>query len=878
MPKAKFVALSTAILGIKMSTETPLMKQYNSIKVKHPDALLLFRVGDFYETFGQDAIRAADILGITLTKRKNGAAASVELAGFPHHALDTYLPKLIRAGLRVAICDQLEDPKLTKNIVKRGITELVTPGLALNDQILEARENNYLGAIHFGNKSIGLSFLDVSTGDFLISEGSLLEAQKLISSLSPKEILVLRSRADQFEREFQPNASVFRLEDWVFQEDFAYEALKEQFKSNSLKGFGIENLKLGQVAAGSILHYLKETRHTDLDHLKSIARVEHDRFLWLDQFTIRNLELFHATSPNGTSLLKVLDHTKTPMGSRMLKKWMAFPLKTAEEIKNRLSATEALLKKDDLRQTISELLQNMGDLERIASKISFRRIRPKEFQSLMFSLEALAELKKMAKSVPKAIKVRLEQIDSCEDLAAKLFNSLADDLPVLLQKGGVFKEGFSKELDELRSISKSGKNHLLKIQEREVARTEIPSLKIGFNNVFGYYLEVTNRHKDKVPKDWDRRQTLVNSERYITPELKEFEEKILGAEDKIQSLEAKLYEELLTFCQKYLGNLQRSALIIAELDCLLNFAEIAQKNEYVKPQIKEGGELEISAGRHPVIERCLPEGEDYIPNDLFLDRKKQQILMITGPNMSGKSALLRQSALIVLMAQIGSFVPAQSATIGVVDRIFTRVGASDNLSQGESTFMVEMNETASILNNLSENSLILLDEIGRGTSTYDGISIAWSIAEYLHQSAEKPKCLFATHYHELNDMSAQFERIKNFHVSIKEVGGEILFMRKLLEGGSEHSFGIHVAKLVGMPNKILRRADQLLAELEKNHQKNGTEALGPPSDEMQLSFFQLDDPTLAQIKDELLKTDIDRLTPVEALLKLNEIKKMVGES
>jgi DNA mismatch repair protein MutS len=861
-----------------MAAETPLMKQYNSIKAKHPDALLLFRVGDFYETFGQDAIRASDILGIVLTKRKNGSASSVELAGFPHHALDTYLPKLVRAGQRVAICDQLEDPKLTMKIVKRGITELVTPGVALNDQILEAGENNYLCALHFGKKEMGISFLDISTGEFLISEGSELECQKLISSLAPKEILLLRNRRTQFEANFQTTASLFPLEDWVFQESFAQEILQDQLKVNSLKGFGIDQLKSGIVAAGSIVHYLRETRHGDTKHITGLKRFDQSEFLWLDQFTIRNLELFHSNSYGGTSLLDVIDRSKSSMGSRCLKRWVAFPLKERSAIEGRLTKTDFFLKNDAVHEALSEAMSGMSDLERMASKIAFARVRPKELQSLAHSLDLVGEVISSLKGSKKVFGPELKRLDPCSTLLKRLSECLSEEPPVAVAKGGVFVEGFSKELDELRNLSRSGKDHLVQIQTRESERTGIPSLKIGFNNVFGYYLEVTNTHKDKVPEEWDRRQTLVNSERYITQELKEFEEKILGAEDKILALETKLYEELVVFCQGFLEKLQTNALCLGELDCLLGFAELAQSNEYVKPELNESGEINIIAGRHPVIEKCLPDGEDYIPNDLFIDREQQQILMITGPNMSGKSALLRQSALIVLLAQIGSFVPAQAARIGVVDRIFTRVGASDNLSQGESTFMVEMNETASILNNLSDNSLILLDEIGRGTSTYDGISIAWSIAEYLHQSKHKPKCLFATHYHELNDMADSFERIKNFHVSIKEHKGEILFLRKLLEGGSEHSFGIHVAKLAGMPHRIIERADRLLTELERSHQ--GTEKRaknGEVKDEFQLSFFQLDDPTLSQIKEEILKTDIDTLTPVEALLKLNEIKKMVGK-
>ncbi len=862
-----------------MSAETPLMKQYNAIKAKHPDALLLFRVGDFYETFGSDAITASDILGIVLTKRKNGAASSVELAGFPHHALDTYLPKLVRAGKRVAICDQLEDPKQTKKIVKRGITELVTPGLSLNDNILDHKSNNFLAALHFSKDIIGAALLDLSTGEFYVTEGNQEEIETTLAGFQPNEILYNRNQKAQFDQLIRDERNPFPLEDWVFTSDFSKSRLLEHFKTKGLKGFGIDDMALGQIAAGAILHYLSETHHKELGHVQNISRLNQKEFMWLDPFTIRNLELFYSNSPDGTSLLDIMDQTKTAMGSRMLKRWMGFPLTDKKLLESRLSTVAALLEDEARTNQIGELLGNISDVERLTSKLAVARINPKEMMVLLTSLDQVNSVKDLLiKSRSKWLKDHAKSIPVLDDLVSLIRENLADEPPLLITKGNVIREGISSELDELRTILTSGKDYLVNLQQRESESTGIPSLKIGFNNVFGYYLEVTNSHKDKVPSEWHRKQTLVNSERYITEELKEYEQKILGAEEKIISIEQKLYMDLISKSAAFISSLQENARAVASIDCVLGFAELAKNYSYTKPEIHLKDSIEISSGRHPVIEACLTDEEEFIPNDLFLDQKRQQILMITGPNMSGKSAILRQTALITLMAHMGSYVPAKAAKIALTDKIFTRVGASDNLSQGESTFMVEMNETASILNNLSDRSLILLDEIGRGTSTYDGISIAWAIAEYLHDHPTKAKTLFATHYHELNDMSDRFSRIQNFNVSIREVDGQIIFLRKLIPGGSEHSFGIHVAKLAGMPAKLVLRADEILKTLEKTHADEQVEIhRSKKDDELQLSFFQLDDPTLAQIKDEISNIEINTLTPVEALFKLNEIKKMVGK-
>lgn len=861
----------------KKTSETPLMRQYNEIKAKHPEALLLFRVGDFYETFGQDAIKASKILGIVLTKRKNGAASSVELAGFPHHALDTYLPKLVRAGERVAICDQLEDPKLTKTIVKRGITELVTPGVALSANLLENKENNFLAAVVKEHSSWGIAFLDISTGEFMLSQGKGLYIDKLIQSLKPSEILYLRQQKKEFESQFVGQFHLFPLEDWAFEEDFAKQKLQEHFKTKSLKGFGIEEFPLGISCAGAIMQYLNQTRHDQLQHINSISRIEGDNYVWLDRFTIRNLELLQSYDKEGECLLSIMDHTVCPMGSRLMKRWVGMPLKDKKAIEDRLNTVDKLLKDDALRVSLLEELKNISDLERILSRISVGRTNPKEIRSLFSSLVSVSTIQNLLRSSKnKEFKLLADRINPCEEIIRKIEIELQEDPPVLISRGNVIKEGVSSVLDELRDLLTNGKEYLERLQKRESDRTGIPSLKIAFNNVFGYYLDVTNTHKDKVPSDWQRKQTLVNSERYITEELKVYEEKILSAEEKILKIEGDLFQSLVFQISKYGKAIQANALCIAELDCLISFAQLALRNNYTKPKINENKSLKISEGRHPVIEQMLPAEEPYITNDIYLDNDQQQVLMITGPNMSGKSALLRQTALIVLMAQMGSFVPAKTAEIGLVDKVFTRVGASDNISRGESTFMVEMNETASILNNLSENSLVLLDEIGRGTSTYDGISIAWAIAEFLHRHPGQPKTLFATHYHELNEMAEHFNRIKNFNVSIKELKGDIVFLRKLEPGGSAHSFGIHVAKLAGMPSSLLKRAEEVLKALEKDHVADSKKNSVKPPQDMQLSFFQLDDPTLSQIKEEILQTDIDTLTPVEALLKLHEIKKLIS--
>ena len=867
----------------KGSSETPLMKQYNAIKVKHPEALLLFRVGDFYETFGKDAVTASKILGIILTKRKNGAASHIELAGFPHHSLNTYLPKLVRAGERVAICDQLEDPKLTKKIVKRGVTELVTPGVSFNDEVLEQRKNNFLCGIYLSDKTHGISFLDVSTGEFLVAEGNHEYLQKLISGFRPSEIIFQKNKKTDFENAFGSEHYTFRLDEWIFTKDYAEETLNNQFQTKTLKGFGIDNLPKATVAAGAIFHYLGENQHKRLDHITSISRIEEERYVWLDRFTVRNLELLSSTNENAKTLSDILDETQTAMGGRMLKRWMVLPLKNKAPIERRLSVVSFLKEHQELSFELSQRLKNIGDLERLISKVAVGKVNPREVAHLKRTLTEIPSIKALLqkKSNPKGLTDMLNKLDSCGKIVALIDKTLAEEPAGQFGKGEVIHSGWNKELDELREIAYHGKDFLAEMQKRESERTEIPSLKIAFNNVFGYYIEVRNAHKDKVPEEWIRKQTLVNAERYITEELKVYKQKILGAEEKILVLEQRLFQELILEMAAYILPIQTNAQILGRIDCLLSFATVAEKHNYCKPNINEGKKLNISKGRHPVIEQAMPLGEPYVANDLMLDPESQQIMMITGPNMSGKSALLRQTALIVLMAQMGCFVPAESARIGVVDKVFTRVGASDNISSGESTFMVEMNETASILNNISPRSLILLDEIGRGTSTYDGISIAWAIAEYLHES-KKAKCktLFATHYHELNEMTHKFKRIKNFNVAVKEVGKKILFIRKLTEGGSEHSFGIHVAKMAGMPSSVLRRSEQMLQELESRHsgggKKSSKEIKAALNDSMQLSFFQLNDPVLEQIHDELKNVDINGLTPMDALLKLNEIKKLIG--
>ncbi len=894
-------------------SETPLMKQFNGIKAKYPDALLLFRVGDFYETFGNDAVKTANILGIVLTKRANGSASFIELAGFPHHSLDTYLPKLVRAGQRVAICDQLEDPKLTKNIVKRGVTELVTPGVSYNDKVLDHKSNNFLASIYINSsgskvKTIecGVSFLDVSTGEFYVAEGSFEYIDKLLQSFRPSEILYQKNKKKLFTETFGDKFYTYGLDDWAFTLAFGNDLLLKHFGTKSLKGFGIENLECGIIAAGSALHYLADTQHDKIKHISVISRIEEDKYVWLDRFTIRNLELFGSQNDNAKTLIDIIDQTVSPMGSRMLKRWLALPLKDKTPIEERLDVVDYFLSQPEIKTHIIEQLALVGDIERIISKVATGRISPKEVVQLKRALLAIEPIKiGCENSKNTSLQKIAEQLNPCKLVIERIEKEILPDPPYLVSKGNVIAEGVNLELDELRKISYSGKDYLLQIQQRETERTGISSLKVAFNNVFGYYLEVTNTHKDKVPSDWMRKQTLSNAERYITPELKEYEEKILGAEEKILSLEVKLYNDLVLSLMDYIAVIQLNASLIGRLDCLLSFSTIAQKNNYVRPHLFENDILDIKDGRHPVIEKQLAIGDEYIANDVYLDNEKQQIIIITGPNMSGKSALLRQTALIVLMAQIGSFVPAKHANLGLVDKIFTRVGASDNISSGESTFMVEMNETASILNNLSNRSLILLDEIGRGTSTYDGISIAWAIAEYIHEHpTAKAKTLFATHYHELNEMTNSLHRIKNFNVSVKEIDNKILFMRKLVVGGSNHSFGIHVAKMAGMPKKVLNRANQILVQLEgeregketgvgslefvKNNKsrtatKEGfVEAIETSTnqqqtkDNLQLSFFQLNDPVLENIKDELQRTDINTLTPVEALMKLNEIKKMIG--
>ena len=853
------------------------MKQYNAIKAKYPDALLLFRVGDFYETFGSDAIKAAGILGIILTKRGAGSESEIELAGFPHHSINTYLPKLVKAGQRVAICDQLEDPKQTKTIVKRGVTELVTPGVALNDEVLVSKSNNFLCSVYFDKKYIGISFLDISTGEFLTSQGNAEYIDKLLQNFSPSEVLVSKQKRSLFNDTFGNDFHTFYLEDWVYQTDFAYETLIKHFDTKTLKGFGIEDLYEGIIASGSILHYLGETQHNKLQHITSISRIAEDDYVWMDKFTIRNLELYNSTNNNAVTLLNVIDKTISPMGGRLLKRWLALPLKNVKKIKQRHEVVSFLTKENTVLQKVQNHIKHIGDLERLISKTATGKVNPREVIQLKNSLEAIVPIKALASNCDnESLRIIGDKLQSCEVLRERIKETLNEEAPVNVLKGSSIAIGFSSELDELRGLSKSGKDYLDKMLERESERTGITSLKIASNNVFGYYIEVRNTHKDKVPEEWIRKQTLVNAERYITEELKEYEAKILGAEDRIQAIEQQLFSELIGWLNQYIKPVQQNAYLIGQLDCLCGFAQLAKDNNYIYPTIDDSFDLEIKDGRHPVIEKQLPIGEAYIANDVFLDRTSQQIIMITGPNMSGKSAILRQTALIVLLAQIGSFVPAKAARIGLVDKIFTRVGASDNISMGESTFMVEMNETASILNNISDRSLVLLDEIGIGTSTYDGISIAWAISEYLHEHPAKPKTLFATHYHELNEMSETFGRINNFNVSVKELKDNVLFLRKLVAGGSAHSFGIHVAKMAGMPQQVLHRANKILKKLEQSHSSEElTDKVKTLNDDMQLSFFNLDDPLLENIKDEILHLDIDTLTPVEALMKLNEIKRML---
>lgn len=857
------------------------MKQYNKIKSKYPDALLLFRVGDFYETFGEDAKRTANILGIVLTKRANGSASYIDLAGFPHHALETYLPKLVRAGERVAICDQLEDPKLAKTVVKRGITELVTPGVATNDNVLENRTNNFLAAVHLENKTSGISFLDISTGEFFLAEGSAEYIDKLIQSFSPSEIILQKNKRSEFTEKFGNQYFITTFDDWVFTYDFTSDLLQNHFDTISLKGFGVQDYTKGIIAAGAALHYLFETHHEKVSHISRISRIEEDRYIWLDRFTIRNLELIHTPNENATTLLEVIDQTITPMGSRMLKRWIVLPLKDADKITERHDVVEHFMKHDDIQQLITTSLKNTGDLERLISKVAIRKVNPRELQQIGKALRAVEPVKKICLDTGQPSLKRIgEQINPCESISTLLENALQEDPPALLAKGNVIATGYNEELDELRALLGSDQDYLENMKKREIEKNDIPSLKVGYNNVFGYYLEVTNTHKNKVPESWQRKQTLVNSERYITEELKQYEQKILGAQEKIADIEQKIYTQVVEKVSAYIKPIQLNASLLAELDCLLSFSNIASENNYRRPVINDSFELDIKNGRHPVIEQELPLEEEYVANDVYLDDSKQQIIILTGPNMSGKSALLRQTALIVLLAQMGSFVPAEQAKIGIVDKIFTRVGASDNISSGESTFMVEMNETASILNNISNRSLILLDEIGRGTATYDGISIAWAIAEFLHEHPVfKPKTLFATHYHELNEMKRSMKRIKNYHIAVKEINNEIIFLRKLKEGGSEHSFGIQVARMAGMPKTALDRASEILSKLEKSHNNQEfnqeVASAGKKEDNMQLSFIQLDDPLLEQIKEDIINTDIDTLTPVEALMKLNEIKRLL---
>ena len=861
---------------------TPMRKQFLDLKAKHPDAVMLFRCGDFYETYSTDAIVAAEILGITLTKRANGKGKTIEMAGFPHHALDTYLPKLVRAGKRVAICDQLEDPKMTKKLVKRGITELVTPGVSINDNVLNYKENNFLAAVHFGKASCGVAFLDISTGEFLTAEGPFDYIDKLLNNFAPKEILLERGKRLMFEGNFGNKFFTCELDDWVFTETTAREKLLKHFETKNLKGFGVEHLKNGIIASGAILQYLTMTQHTQIGHITSLARIEEDKYVRLDKFTVRSLELIGNMNDGGSSLINVIDRTISPMGARLLKRWMVFPLKDEKPINERLNVVEYFFRQPDFKELIEEQLHLIGDLERIISKVAVGRVSPREVVQLKVALQAIEPIKQACMEADNASLNRIgEQLNLCISIRDRIAKEIKNDPPLLINKGGVIQDGVNADLDELRQISYSGKDYLLKIQQRESEETGIPSLKVAYNNVFGYYIEVRNVHKDKVPPEWIRKQTLVNAERYITQELKEYEEKILGAEDKILVLETQLYTDLVQALMEFIPQIQINANQIARLDCLLSFANVARENRYIRPIIEDNDVLDIRQGRHPVIEKQLPIGEKYIANDVMLDSNTQQIIIITGPNMAGKSALLRQTALITLLAQIGSFVPAESAHIGLVDKIFTRVGASDNISVGESTFMVEMNEAADILNNVSSRSLVLFDELGRGTSTYDGISIAWAIVEYIHEHPKaKARTLFATHYHELNEMEKSFKRIKNYNVSVKEVDNKVIFLRKLERGGSEHSFGIHVAKMAGMPKSIVKRANEILKQLESDNRQQGI--AGKPLAEvsenrggMQLSFFQLDDPILCQIRDEILNLDVNNLTPIEALNKLNDIKKIV---
>ncbi len=865
--------------------ETPLMKQYFDIKAKHPDAILLFRVGDFYEMYGDDAVVGAEILGIVQTKRANGVGQSVEMAGFPHHALDTYLPKLVRAGKRVAICDQLEDPKLAKKLVKRGITELVTPGVSINDNILNHKENNFLAAIHLVKDKCGVSFLDISTGEFLTAEGTTDYIDKLLNNFSPKEVLIERNNKKRFEELFGPRYFTYELDDWIFTSEAANDRLLKHFETKNLKGFGIQHLKLGIIASGAILYYLDQTQHTHISHITSLSRIEEERYVRLDKFTVRSLELVSAMNEDGKSLLDVIDKTISPMGSRLLRRWILFPLKDVKPIQERQDVVEYFFRHPEVKELLDEQLEQIGDLERIISKVAVGRVSPREVVQLKIALQALEPIKEacMASNEPSLCRIG-EQLNVCTLIRDRIDREIQPDPPTLVNRGGVIAKGVNAELDELRSIAYSGKDYLLQVQQREIERTGIPSLKIAFNNVFGYYIEVRNAHKDKVPADWIRKQTLVNAERYITEELKEYEEKILGAEEKILSLEARLFNELVLCLTEYIPPIQCNANLVGRLDCLLSFAKAAESNKYIRPLVDESDVIDIKGGRHPVIEKQLPLGEAYVANDVYLDEDKQQIIIITGPNMAGKSALLRQTALITLLAQIGCFVPAESARIGIVDKIFTRVGASDNISVGESTFMVEMNEAADILNNMTSRSLVLFDELGRGTSTYDGISIAWAIVEYIHEHPNThAKTLFATHYHELNEMERSFPRIKNFNVSVKEVGNKVIFLRKLVPGGSEHSFGIHVAKMAGMPKCIVNRADEILKQLESEKRQEGaisgssvkkTPVTGQ-SGNYQLSFFQLDDPVLSQVRDEIKNMDLNNLTPLEALNKLSEIRKII---
>lgn len=862
--------------------ETPLMKQYFDVKAKHPDAILLFRVGDFYEMYGEDAVIGSEILGIVQTKRANGVAQHVEMAGFPHHALDSYLPKLVRAGKRVAICDQLEDPKMTKKLVKRGITELVTPGVSINDNILNHKENNFLAAIHFCKDTCGIALLDISTGEFMTAEGPVDYMDKLLNNFSPKEVLVERNNKKRFEESFGTRFFLFELEDWVFTFDAAEDRLLKHFETKNLKGFGVQHLKLGIVASGAILYYLDQTQHTHISHITSLSRIEEERYVRLDKFTVRSLELVGTMNEGGTSLLDIIDKTISPMGSRMLRRWVLFPLKETKPINERQDVVDHFFRHPEIKELFDTQLEQIGDLERIISKVAVGRVSPREVVQLKVALRALDPIKQacMQSGEPSLVRIG-EQLDPCASMADRIDREITNDPPSLLNKGGIISKGVHAELDDLRAIAYSGKDYLLQMQQRESELTGIPSLKIAFNNVFGYYIEVRNAHKDKVPAQWIRKQTLVNAERYITEELKEYEEKILGAEEKILSLETRLFNELVLALMEYIPPIQRNANQIARLDCLLSFAKVAESNCYIRPEVDDSECIDIRSGRHPVIEKQLPPGEAYIANDVYLDNEKQQIIIITGPNMAGKSALLRQTALITLLAQIGCFVPAERAHIGMVDKIFTRVGASDNISVGESTFMVEMNEAADILNNLSPRSLVLFDELGRGTSTYDGISIAWAIVEYIHEHPHaRAKTLFATHYHELNEMERSFKRIKNFNVSVKEVGNKVLFLRKLVPGGSEHSFGIHVAKMAGMPKSIVKRSNEILKQLETENRQEGlhskpVEAITTAAEGYQLSFFQLDDPVLSQVRDEIKNLDVNNLTPIEALNKLSEIRRII---